>query len=625
MAAADVHASKKRRSSYPSDMNPTTLEDARRQVSSSRARLSRATEDYLAACQLLASTCVPQPQSSNQHSRELVLSAIDTELSAFKEGEERIQKTHQVLVNARNRSKMTAPIYSLPPEILTRIFLEAACHHAHDESKRPTSFPSNPTTLSTVCRLWRNMAINCRSLWSHLDILIDAKGRQPRYPPSQLWIDRLQGMPLRVHIRLYGSTPRQHLGTINLNDMSDSDDPDDSDGADSSDDSGDSDNSRTSASAQHSVSRTPNISLSSLTNFLAPLMSHADSLELISSMHCQSLLHSMLDRLITDNEEPGPMRAVRIIHDGEDCDPLECETSHLSLEHDFEDHRVFFSSLVTLDLRNVYPFWDYMTLTNLVELRFEAPGLKTWFAVTQAELAATLASCPKLQSLTLFRLRVTPVPARIRPYRVVLDDLRVLSLRCMAWYGELKTVISMIHPGPHPLHLSLHLPERHESNPEFLVELRSFIRRSNVTVFYADSFGFDTWFASQLGPLPNVHTLVLCSCHMSDIAGTGTNRYINPCPIDPSVVLWPQLRKLYLLHCGLDKAHVYRLLSLHAIQTLYLQQCFDDTLPEVNWCMTVQSLEKYRPLLSHLIPEIKILKSDAHADTKDWLFVGTPM
>ncbi|KAG8685414.1 hypothetical protein FRC08_013125 [Ceratobasidium sp. 394] len=405
LAKADVHGNKKPRYSHPSDVNPTTLEDARRQVSSSRARLSHATEEYLAACQLLASTCVPQPQSSHQHSRELVLSAIDTELSTLKE-EERIQKAHQVLVDARNRSKMTAPIYSLPPELLTRIFLEAACHHAHDESKRPTKFPSNPTTLSAVCRLWRNMAINCRSLWSHLDILIDVNGCQPRYPPSQLWIDRLQGMPLRVHIRLYGFT-RQHLDisehTINLNDMSDSDDPDDSDGADSSDDSDGSDNLSTSASTRHPVSRISNPPLPTLTNFLIPLMSHVDSLELISSMHCQSLLHSMLDRLITDNEEPGPMKAVRIIHDGEYCDPLEFETSHLSLEHDFEYHRAFFSSLVTLDLRNVYPLWDYLTLTNLVELRFEAPGLKTWFTVTQAELAATLASCPKLQSLMLSR------------------------------------------------------------------------------------------------------------------------------------------------------------------------------------------------------------------------------
>ncbi|KAG8696816.1 hypothetical protein FRC08_006917, partial [Ceratobasidium sp. 394] len=246
MAAADVRSSKKARYSYPpgSDANTITQENACQQVVSARARLSYAIEDYHTACQLLASTCVPRPQYSDQHSRELVLSTIGTELSILEEEGDRIQTVHRILVDARNKTNMTAPIYSLPPEILTRIFLEAVCHHAHDESERPTCFPSNPVTLSAVCKQWRNIIINRRSVWAHLDILIDEANRWSRYPSSQLWISRLQGTPLRVHIRQYDPTIHQH--SLDHSTHSD-DDSDDLDNLDDSDDLVDSDDSGTSA------------------------------------------------------------------------------------------------------------------------------------------------------------------------------------------------------------------------------------------------------------------------------------------------------------------------------------------------------------------------------------------
>ncbi|KAG9091498.1 hypothetical protein FS749_016507 [Ceratobasidium sp. UAMH 11750] len=566
-----------------------------------------------------------------------MLSTINTELSALEEEEERIQKARRVLVDACNRVKMTSPVYSLPPEILTRIFLDAACHYAHDESKPPTCVPSSPVTLSAVCKQWRTIATNSRSLWAHLDILIDGTNRWPRYPSSQLWIGCLQETPLHVHIRQHSSTPRRcpdiHDLPIHPDDMSDSDDPDDSDDLDSSGDSDNSDNSSTSDDLDDSndsdgsaatQSHTPRISLSSLTGFLIPLMSHVNSLELISSIDFQPLLYSMLERLINSDDEHIPMRTVRIIHD-ERCDPLQFRMSRSPTGHYSEDYKAFFSSLVTLDLRNVYPLWDYLTLTNLVELRFEAISLMEWFCITLAELAATLSSCPKLRSLMLLGLRVTPAPGETRPRPVALDDLRVLSLRYMAWEGDIERTISIIHPGPHPLHLSIHLPEEHEPSSinKFLTELCSFFRQSNVTIFYAESIIFNMWFASQLGPLPNVHTLVLRACQISDVTGTPSTRRRNPCPINPSIVLWPRLRNLYLIRCGLDKHHLRRLLSLHTIQKLHLHWCYDDALPDVDVFLTPRFLEKCRLLLSDLTPSIEMVVNDTHEETEDWLFVGT--
>ncbi|KAG8735131.1 hypothetical protein FRC10_010955, partial [Ceratobasidium sp. 414] len=569
-------------------------------MSSARAQLSHAIEDYLATCKLLASTCVvTQPRSSDRHSHELVLSALSTELSTLKQEEDRVQKSKIILIGARNKAKMTAPIYSLPAETLTRIFLEAACHYAHDESKHPTYLPLNPVTLSAVCKLWRNVAINFRSLWAHLDILIGGKNRQPRYPSSQLWISRLQQTPLHIHIRLY-SPLRRRPGKADhsrhLNDVSDSDGSgssgrsDDSDHSEVSSDFDDSDDSGTSGGMQYPVARTAP-SLSSLIDFLAPLMPHADSLELISSLPCQHLLYSFTNRLLGPSDKPVQMKAVRIIQDGE-RNPLRFKTSLPLAKFNSKAYKAFFSSLLTLDLRNVYPLWDHLTLTNLVELRFEALSLKHRVSVTEAGLAATLASCSKLRSLMLYNLRVTQAPVGAT---VTLNDLRVLSLRCMAWNGELKRVISMIHPGLHPLHLSVHLPEKHESNTKLLAEL------------YA--FSFHTWFASQLGPLPNVQTLVLKGCHISDITMSRASRYVNPSPIDPSLILWPQLQG----------THLRQLLSPHSIQTLYLHLCYDDLYSDIRF-LTPQSREECRLLLSDFIPNIKILENDAHDETRDWPF-----
>ncbi|KAG8694624.1 hypothetical protein FRC08_008351 [Ceratobasidium sp. 394] len=355
-------------------------------------------------------------------------------------------------------------------------------------------------------------------------------------------------------------------------------------------------------------------------------MAYVDSLELISLMHCQSLLYSILGCLIGSGEEPTPMRVVRVIHDKEH-DPLQFKKQSPLLFRRYSndpEHKAFFSSLVALDLRNVYPLWDHLILTNLVELRFEAPNLDKGFFVTQVRLAATLASCPKLRSLMLFGLRVTPAPAETGLRPAVLDELRVLSLRRMAMDRSLERVLSIVAPGLHPLHLSIHLPGEDESNPKLLAELRSFFCRSNVTIFYADSTALHTWFASQLSPLPNVHTLVLRACHISDATGSSRNRHNNPCPIDPSTVLWPRLRNLHLIRCGLDKTHLRRLLLLHAIQNLYLRQVFDDTHPNVDLSITAQFLEECRLLLSDLVPNIEIVE-DAHDVTADWTFVGTPL
>jgi hypothetical protein len=324
-------------------------------LQSARARLSHTTDNYLIACQYLASTCAKPPQPSNQQSHQLALSTIDLELSSLTQEEERIQKGREVLTDAHKRPKMAAPIYSLSLEILALISFEVTCDHTHNDCM--PVLPS-PMTLSTVCKLWRNLAINCRSLWTYLDLVIGGKIYKIHYPHGKTWAERSQGAPIYVHIR----QDRLQLGHDSNGSDGDTDDSDDDMDSEDSDDIAD--------NAESEV----------LSVFI-PIKSQIYSLELVSSWRWQRLLSSLLAQLMNLSKFPLPIKVLRILHDHECGGPLKIEVpSPSGMTHTLpENCKAFFSSLEVLDLRNAFASWNNMVLTNLVELRLEsvAPS-STW-------------------------------------------------------------------------------------------------------------------------------------------------------------------------------------------------------------------------------------------------------
>ncbi|QRW10136.1 F-box-like protein [Ceratobasidium sp. AG-Ba] len=506
---------------------------------------------------------------------------------------------------------MTAKIYSLPTETLARIFQEAICHHGHDETRWPIPRFSSPVALASVCRSWRSIAARSRMLWAHLDILLDPTAREPRYPSSTIWLRYLQGFPIQVHIR-QRSFPLFHSTAV-LDQPGAPEDPY-------------SDITR----PNHYDHRSVQDNLLRLAAFLNPLMQQASRFEIIASKDLRGLLGWLSD-VIEDlpKQSNSNLSKELVMIYAEECNLLYFKPLDFQRAAPSKSDKRFFSSLTKLDLRSVKVYWRYMTnLPNLVELRLEKPSVdaEDW-PITQDQLVKMLSSCPKLRSLMLFNIQIEPYRANIKPQPVILSDLRVLSVRCMGYSQEMELVISAITPGPHPLHMSIELSQDDELMESCLAILRSFISRSNVTVLDVHAESFNRWFATQLGPLPNVHTLALNCVHFSDKPGSTRSQRVNPEPIDHLRVIWPQVRTLHLASCGIEERHFRRLVSMHSIETLYLHRCFDDTLSELAYDQYAMLAfqEEFKTIISDCIPNIITIAPTARDKTADWLFVGSPM
>ncbi|KAG9121646.1 hypothetical protein FRC07_002319, partial [Ceratobasidium sp. 392] len=181
----------------------TTYNQARQHLQSVRSRLSHTIQDYLSACKIMQKTC--ETWNNPSADREQALLSIDAELLALTVEETTMRQARDVLTDTRNRSKMVAPIYSLPSEILARIFSEAACHCTHETNYDNVPPILNPITLSGVCRQWRQVAITYQPLWMHIDLVVGRAHTEAGYFSPEIWKDRSGGAQLSVHVHQYPS------------------------------------------------------------------------------------------------------------------------------------------------------------------------------------------------------------------------------------------------------------------------------------------------------------------------------------------------------------------------------------------------------------------------------------
>lgn len=86
------------------------------------------------------------------------------------------------------------PWQSIPFEIMSIIF--SSCL---DEPKTASRVP---TTISLICRTWRNIALNTLHLWTHIHIVGDVGIRT-----AFLWLQRSKSAPLAIHYVLGNQRP----------------------------------------------------------------------------------------------------------------------------------------------------------------------------------------------------------------------------------------------------------------------------------------------------------------------------------------------------------------------------------------------------------------------------------
>ncbi|KAF8437158.1 hypothetical protein L210DRAFT_3356803, partial [Boletus edulis BED1] len=84
--------------------------------------------------------------------------------------DEEIAKQIRLLCDLQTQRNSCSLISRLPTETLAAIFVCSArdYHSTHDGS--PTETAPSWVNVSYVCRHWRNVALNCATLWSHLFI-----------------------------------------------------------------------------------------------------------------------------------------------------------------------------------------------------------------------------------------------------------------------------------------------------------------------------------------------------------------------------------------------------------------------------------------------------------------------
>ncbi len=101
------------------------------------------------------------------------------------------------------------PIHSLPPEILSQIFIltlyidfasAAELHETSRHSERHLKI-FNPLVLCAVCSSWRSLAFSTPQLWQRVLIHLPIKAQAEKWTADLIqWIERARSLPLALHV-----------------------------------------------------------------------------------------------------------------------------------------------------------------------------------------------------------------------------------------------------------------------------------------------------------------------------------------------------------------------------------------------------------------------------------------
>ncbi|QRV97111.1 F-box-like protein [Ceratobasidium sp. AG-Ba] len=516
------------------------------QLQSASSRMANATQEYISACETMQMTC--EQHGTGGLTRDLVLGSVDAELSFLGRERDKLDKAESILKYTRNRFRMTSIVYSLPPEILARIFCDAACHCARPESFRRVPLVASPFDIAQVCRQWREIANSYRPLWTHYDLIVAHKNYTSyRYPPADLLLQRSQNDPLELHIRCYDS----------WHERGDSDYLEE-----------DSDDSEYTAYE---------LMLDIFHPFLGKILPHVCSMVLVFNGPEKHTLNRIIDMCFLHGSAHSLKmfqvqvdRKVSSIPINKSLRPVASRSTGV--------RKPLFDSLEILHLNNVIPVLSIFNLSSITSLHLEVG----WnYSMAQPELASLLKSSPKLRSLLIEGLEIVEDHRKLYRGTIRLNELQNLSV---VDYDNgsslLNTLLAIIAPGPKLARLSVRADFSQNAH-ETLSALRTFINNSSVTrLDIRGSTESGYLFASQLGTLTRIKTLVMSQVRFSDKAKTllsFSNKIHcinNPTPLDVGVTLWPSLQNLYLYACTFEESHTTQLLSAHSVSALYWRKCY---------------------------------------------------
>lgn len=149
--------------------------------------------------------------------RQHQLDPVLRDISGLQTVMDDIQILQQQLVEQKNKiiesinlhKRLVSPLWRLPTEVLSQIF-----HCCLPPISEPNVEVSAPILLTSICRRWRDVAVDMPSLWCRLCLEVDDRNWQQEALCSDIWLKRTRGRPLSLGIDIHAkdhSTKLRHL------------------------------------------------------------------------------------------------------------------------------------------------------------------------------------------------------------------------------------------------------------------------------------------------------------------------------------------------------------------------------------------------------------------------------
>lgn len=510
-----------------------------------RGALSESIQTYLSACDSLSSASFESALQAGTHGASLLPNAlaIDAELSELANQEDLLRNGRFDLLASRNRTKGFSKINSFPIEILSSIFI--AAKPRFDDPSRGLRYPA---TLASVCRLWRQIALDLPSIWAYIRIRIDGAHSANSRRCAELWSHRSQRSTL-------------HLDML-----------------------------------QCSITGSPTFFTSDLLSVMSLV---APRVQDFYAKGSRCVTQFALCNLINDGTV-GSLKSLELTeYDNSGSGDFLAwfpEIARLAPSHDRTAE--FLSSVHTLKLSSVFLPWHSTAYENLVSLSLDLSAHNFGdFAPTQREIANVFLSSPMLHTLSL----TLDFPCRDRQSSVV--PIRLNSLRSFTLISYKATYclgfLPLIAPGTHGLETRV----RVHSDPAFIEELQSFFARSIVVRLRVDSCEAVSWFETLSKGLSQLRSLCLSNCDFIDVnllvfVHTSLTSNSRTLPV------WPELETLELLGCQIDNKILLHLLSIHSIRKIQiLRGCCNPPSRQSSADFKAMSMRELVERISVIVPE----------------------
>jgi hypothetical protein len=123
---------------------------------------------------------------------------LENSIAALRLEQARVQQ--EIALAQKRLESYIYPVLTLPNEIVLEIFVHFL--PVYPECP-PLTGVLSPTSLTHICRLWRQIAISTPMLWRAVALTDDAVSSQGVAHIIELWLERSRSVPLSIKIVLF--------------------------------------------------------------------------------------------------------------------------------------------------------------------------------------------------------------------------------------------------------------------------------------------------------------------------------------------------------------------------------------------------------------------------------------